>query len=184
MIICAGDIESFSFAKPIGIGLIESAINLTQIITRYCPDKLIFIGTAGSYGDFKIFDTVLSSSASNIELCFLNNECYSPLENIIKIENQKSQTIVNSSNYISTNFEVSKKFNLYGIGIENMEFFSVLSCAKKFNINVVGIFVVTNFCNANAHSDFIANHKMAMNILENYLAQHQIVSRETKGEIL
>ena len=183
MIICAGDIESFSFAKPIGIGLIESAINLTQLINRYCPDKLIFIGTAGSYGDFKIFDTVLSSSSSNLELCFLNNSCYSPIENIIKIENQKSQTIVNSSNYISTNFELSKKFNLYGIGIENMEFFSVLSCAKKFNINAVGIFVITNFCNENAHNDFIANHKIAMSLLEKYLVDQNIVSRETKGEI-
>ena len=183
MIICAGDIESFSFAKPIGIGLIESAINLTELITRYCPDKLIFIGTAGSYGDFKIFDTVLSSSSSNLELCFLNNSCYSPIENIIKIENQKSQTIVNSSNYISTNFELSKKFNLYGIGIENMEFFSVLSCAKKFNINAVGIFVITNFCNEYAHNDFVTNHKIAMSLLEKYLVDQNIVSRETKGEV-
>lgn len=179
MIICAGDIESFDFAKPIGIGLVNSAINLTQIITTFCPEKLIFIGSAGSYGKFNIFDKVISSSSSNLELCFLYNSCYCPIENIIKIDNQNSQTIVNSSNYISTDFEISKKFNNYGIGLENMEFFSVLSCAKKFNIKAIGIFVVTNYCNETAHQDFMANHTTAMEILEDYLDELKIVSRET-----
>ena len=36
-----------------------------------------------------------------------------------------------------------------------MEFFSVLKTAKEFNIPVKGIFVVTNYCNKNAHSEYI-----------------------------
>jgi len=40
-----------------------------------------------------------------------------------------------------------------------MEFFSILSVAKEFEIPVAGIFVITNYTNENAHEDFIKNHK-------------------------
>ena len=33
MIVCAGSVESFKFAVSIGIGLVESAINLTKILS-------------------------------------------------------------------------------------------------------------------------------------------------------
>jgi len=170
MIICAGDMESFDFAKPIGIGLINSAINLTQLILTYCPDKLIFIGSAGSYGGNKVLDLVISSCASNLEIGFLENKSYTPLDNVIRNEITSSHhPIVNSSNYITTDFELARKFLGYGITIENMEFFSVVSCAKKFNIDVIGIFVVTNYCDKNAHTDFITNHGRAKEILVNYV---------------
>jgi len=73
MIVCAGNNETFSFASTIGVGLIESAMNLTRICLFDKPDYIIFIGSAGSYGDHKIFDIVESSNASNLELSFLDN---------------------------------------------------------------------------------------------------------------
>jgi len=82
---------------------------------------------------------------------------------------------VNSSNYISTNSELTKNFKEYGIGIENMEYFSVLQVAKQFEIPVAGIFVVTNFTDENAHEDFMKNHKVAMEKLTNYLVEKQII---------
>ncbi len=87
----------------------------------------------------------------------------------------QNQTIVNSSNYISTNFELSSKFNHYNIGIENMEFYSLLSVAKEFDINIAGIFVITNYTNENAHSDFLKNHTQAMETLTQYLIEQQII---------
>jgi len=71
MFICAGDIEQFDFATPVGIGLVNSAINLTRICLMNPPEFLVFIGTAGSYGNKKIFDIVESRVASNIENSFL-----------------------------------------------------------------------------------------------------------------
>ena len=56
-----------------------------------------------------------------------------------------------------------------------MEFFSVLSVAKEFEIPVAGIFVVTNYTNENAHDDFIKNHKEAMEKLTNYLLDRNII---------
>ena len=84
MILCAGRNETFDFAKPIGVGLVESAANLTQLIIEEKPAFLLFVGTAGSYGRYKIFDIVQSHKASNIELGFLNNHCYTPLTSHIE----------------------------------------------------------------------------------------------------
>lgn len=177
MIVCAGDIESFKFAKPMGIGLINSAINLTRLCLFDKPEYILFVGTAGSYGEYKIFDILESKRAANLELSFLNNDSYTPLDNVLESDNNfvKNDTIVNSSNYISTNDELCRKFKEYSIGIENMEFFSMLSVAKEFEIPVAGIFIVTNYTNKNAHEDFKNNHKEAMGKLTKYLLDKKII---------
>jgi nucleoside phosphorylase len=185
MIVSAGQNETFPFATPIGVGLIESAMNLTRICLFDKPDYIIFIGSAGSYDHkkFKIFDILESSTSSNIELSFLTNDSYTPIDNVLRCENSKfkNDTIVNSSNYISTNEKLSNQFNSYNIGIENMEFYSVVKIAQEFNIDVKGIFVVTNYTNRDAHKDFISNHNQAMDKLINYLEiKNIIVPRGTK----
>jgi len=176
MIICAGNNETFPFATPIGVGLCESAVNLTRLALMNPPEFLLFIGSAGSYGKFNIFDIVESKAASQIELSFLLKKSYTPLENnvivsdenvsretpLTKIANEGSPIIVNSSNYITTDLNLAQNFNRLGIGLENMEFYSVMHVAKDFNIPCGGIFVITNMCDENAHNDFLVNHNEAM----------------------
>jgi nucleoside phosphorylase len=176
MIICAGRNETFDFALPIGVGLIESSINLTRLALFDKPDFLLFIGSAGSYGNYKPFDIVHSKIASNIELGFLNNDCYTPLDNVVAAEetsnvSRGTNIIVNSSNYITTSDLFSKKMLSLDIELENMEFFSVLSIAKEFEIPAAGIFVVTNYCDKNAHGDFLKNHENAKNTLIKYIKE-------------
>jgi len=166
MIICAGNNETFDFAQPMGIGLIEIAMNLTRACLFDKPEFLLFVGTAGSYGDSNIFDIVESKTAANIELGFLNNDAYTPLDNVISTNTQETKDIiVNSSNYISTNEELTKKFLSLGVGIENMEFFSVLKIAQEFDIPAGGVFCITNYTNKTAHEDFIKNHDKAKELL-------------------
>ena len=170
MIVCAGDIEQFSFAQPIGVGLINSAINLTRACIMSPPEFILFVGTAGSYGNKKIFDIVESKVATNIEQAFLTNSAYTPLDNVVASTDVVSrETLVNSSNYITTSSEISKKFLKLNLDLENMEFFSIVSVAKEFNIPVGGIFIVTNYCDENAHRDFLANRVEAMAQLEIYI---------------
>ena len=171
MIVCAGDNEEFEFAYPIGVGLVQSAINLTHIIIEKRPDFLLFVGSAGSYGGYKIFDIVSSNYATNIELGFLDNHCYTPLEENRNVSRETSN-IINSSNYITTNIVSSKKLLALGCELENMEFFSVLSVAKKYNIPVNGLFIVTNYCNENAHNDFLKNHKKAKELIIQYMGTY------------
>ncbi len=107
----------------------------------------------------------------------MQNSAYTPIDNAVRIDTAltNSEVIVNSSNYISTNQILSKEFLQYNVELENMEFFSVLSVAKEFEIPAFGIFVVTNYTNENAHSDFIKNHKEAMNKLVKYLEDKNII---------
>ena len=56
-----------------------------------------------------------------------------------------------------------------------MEFFSILSVAKEFEIPVAGIFVITNYTNENAHEDFMRNHEEAMKKLTKYLLEKNII---------
>jgi len=173
MILCAGNSESFDFATPVGIGLVESAINTTRLCIMEAPSYLLFVGTAGSYAKYNIFDIVTSKSASNIELSFLQKQAYTPIDNLI-VSGESSITsdvIINSSNYITTDVELSKKMSSLKIDLENMEFFSIMRTAQEFNIPCGGIFIVTNKTNSDAHSTFIANHEMAMNKLNAYVKE-------------
>jgi len=170
MIISAGKEEIFSFTHPIGIGLIESAINLTRLCLFDRPKSLIFIGSAGSYNPkkYKIFDIITSSSASQIETSFLQKKSYTPIDNFVSA-NVSRETIVNSSNYITTDKLFALAFDKLGFEIENMEFYSVVKVAKEFNIPVRGIFVITNYCDENAHTEYLKNIKEAKKRLVDYL---------------
>lgn len=166
MIICAGNNETFNFAQPMGVGLIETAMNLTRLCLFDKPEFILFVGSAGSYGNHKIFDIIESKTASNVELAFLSNDAYTPLDNVVSTNTEGTKdVVVNSSNYISTNEELTAKFLKLGIGIENMEFYSVLKIAEEFDIPAGGVFCITNYTNANAHDDFINNHEKAKELL-------------------
>jgi len=170
MFICAGESETFPFAKPMGIGMIDMSINLTKLCLTTPPPFLFFVGTAGSYGEYNIFDIVESKTAANIENSFFNAKAYTPIDNLISTAEEVSrETIVNSSNYITTDEHLSKHYIKNNIHLENMEFFAVLKVAKAFNIPVAGAFIVTNYCNAKAHQTFLENHEEAMRRLTKYI---------------
>ena len=172
MIICAGNNETFDFATPTGIGLVETAMNVTRLCLFDKPEFLLFVGTAGSYGGRNLFDIVESKTAANIELAFLQNQAYTPLDNVVSANvGGGKELIVNSSNYVTTDAESAKGFLRLGIGIENMEFFAVLRVAQEFGIPAGGVFCVTNYCNADAHTDFLANHEKAKNLLSEHVKQ-------------
>lgn len=180
MFVCAGNGESFDFATSIGVGVVESSITLTQICQNQKPKFLVFVGSAGSYDkNIKILDLFISDSATQIEISHLENKSYTPLKNQINsIDSVSCETlnqidslglpraIVNSSNYISTDFLYAQKMREKGILLENMEFFAVLSVAKRFQIPARGIFCVSNYCNAFAHQDFLKNQREAIQKIE------------------
>jgi len=172
MYICAGEIELFDFAKPVGIGMIDTAVNLAKLCEKESPEEIVFIGTAGSYGNYEIFDIVQSQSAVSIENSFFNAGAYTPMvsrETSLNITADLSgNVIVNSSNYITTDEKISQYYLDEKIEVENMEFFAVLRTARLFGIPAKGILIVTNYCNKTAHEDFLKNHPEAMERLTVY----------------
>ncbi len=196
MFICAGEREQFDFAMPVGIGMIDVAIKLTKLCMVKKPEFLFFVGTAGSYGEKNIFDIVESKTATNIENSFFNAHAYTPIDNMVlayggtetaspsvpNLQRSSSaslhngshvshETIVNSSNYITTDFSLAKHYLAKNIHLENMEYYAVLKVAQEFGIPAAGAFVVTNYCNENAHRDFMQNHQEAMRRLTHYMKE-------------
>jgi len=170
MIICAGKTEQFDFAIPVGIGMMEVAINLTRICMAEQPKFLLFVGTAGSYGEKSLFDIVESKMAANIENSFFTGGAYTPIDNVVSTtEDISSEVIVNSSNYITTQKSICKHYLAQNIHLENMEYFAVLKVAQSFGISAGGVFIVTNYCDENAHEDFLKNQKEAMAKLSAYI---------------
>ncbi len=172
MILCAGKSEQFDFAQPIGIGLVESAVNLSRLFTQKKPDHVVFVGTAGSYGEKEIFEIIESRTAANVEQSFFAEDSYTPIDNVVSaVADVSHETIVNSSNYITTNEAVWQHYRAQHIHIENMEFFSVMKTAQMYGIPAAGIFIVTNYCNKEAHADFKKNHAEAMKRLSTYVKE-------------
>jgi nucleoside phosphorylase len=172
MFVCAGKSEQFDFAVPIGIGLIESAVNLGRICQMKKPDHLVFVGTAGSYGEKEIFQIVESKVATNIEQSFFLEDAYTPIDNVVAMtKNVSHETFVNSSNYITTNKAIWKHYTAQNIHLENMEFYAVLKTAQIYGVPAAGIFIVTNYCDARAHEMFKKNHQEAMVRLDAYVRE-------------
>lgn len=171
MIVCAGISEIFKFATPIGVGLVDSAMNLTKICSDKKPKEIIFVGSAGSYGELDIFELFTSYKAANVEQSALEQKAYSPISSSVDSLSKdmpKKSLVVNSSNYITTDEKNAKAFLKSGLDAENMEFYSVLSVAKSFNIPAFGAFVVTNYCDGSAHADYMKNIPIAKEILNSF----------------
>lgn len=92
---------------------------------------------------------------------------------VAKQINQSKQVIVNSSNYITTDEDNANQMARAGILLENMEFYAVMKVAQSFGVPAMGVFCVTNYCDENAHRDFLANHSIARHKLEDFIRQNK-----------
>lgn len=184
MFVCAGNGEEFSFAQSIGVGLIQSAINLAKICQNHQVDFLVFVGSAGSYDlNLPLLDLYLSLESTQIESSLLYDSAYTPIllrekslenvshETISRIQDLDfSQAVINSSNYITTDQRVAQRMQQQGILLENMEFFSVLSVARSFKIPAIGVFCISNYCHLDAHQEFIKNRSRVIEKIESLFA--------------
>lgn len=188
MFVCAGNGEEFEFAKSIGVGLVESAITLSEICMSERVESLVFVGSAGSYDkEVDLLELFVSTESTQIESSLLVGESYTPLKQEIKsLENVSCETIrkilslnfpqaiVNSSNYICVDSAYALRMKERGILLENMEFFSVLSVAKRFNIPALGVFCVSNHCGERAHQEFLENRGEVMGRLRGVIERLKI----------
>ena len=179
MFVCAGNGEEFEFARSIGVGLVESAITLSKLCVTEGVESLVFVGSAGSYDkEVDLLELFVSTQATQIESSLLVGESYTPLKQEIKsLKNVSCETIskilslnlpqaiVNSSNYICIDPAYALRMKERGILLENMEFFSVLSVARRFNIPALGVFCVSNHCHSKAHKEFAENLLKVLRLL-------------------
>jgi nucleoside phosphorylase len=138
---------------------------------RFMGKRILFIGSAGSYGNASIGEIHTSSKAYNVELSSLLKKSFTPIEDFVEIGNVPHGTSVNSSNYITSSKESSELFLSSGLEIENMEAFSFLSVAKEFGLDAEVVLIVTNYCYDDAHKEYLSNLKHSMKKLEEYVRE-------------
>lgn len=137
MIVCAGRVEQFSFAKSIGVGLVESSAGLSRLILQEAPREIIFIGTCGVYDiNEPLLQVFTSTAATQIELSFLQNQSYTPIENFIVADpfsfSHSAEKNLDSIESNESNKSNESKF------IESNEFKSIESAScKKDSMNLM-----------------------------------------------
>jgi len=193
LIVSAGRGEFFDGVLPVGVGLVESTITLSRFLTGRKVKGVIFVGTIGSYGSLQIGEEVISYSATQIEIGALEKKSYSPLQLEVenrKIEGELSPLIpilprrvikINSSNYITTDWELASLFRKGGVEGESMEFYAILETLHRFNLPGFGYFVVTNYTNSSAHSSYLENLPMARKKIGKFVEELKRVIEVVEG---
>ena len=179
LFLCAGNGEEFKFATSIGVGLINSAMNLTRILERMgtMPSEIVFVGTCGIYGaktnsNLNILDVFETTFAANVEISQLLGLAYTPVPSL---DVPRETNPVNCSNFITTDSAASAKLAALGFVAENMEFFAVREVATAYSLPVRAVLCATNYCDENAHEDFLAHRAIAKSRLENYLKERKFI---------
>lgn len=152
--------------RPLGIGFLEAAINLAEILNSKRIDQVFFLGTAGSYLKNLEFNSIVSiSSTMLLNLGALQELSYVPIQqeefklNQIKnhlqakclssLEISKDQSI---STLIKEKFSSTDEFI-----VENMELYGIAKVCKQHGIPLTAFLAVTNYIDANAHDDWLRN---------------------------
>lgn len=171
LFVSAGRMETFDFATPIGVGMINAAINLSKILAHKKYEKIIFLGSCGVYDeDLPLKRLFLANTFTQYEHP-KSSSFYSPIELEIIINIPKSKLIqasVNSSNHICKDKLKAYKYKEAKCMLENMESFSVASCAKAYGCELGVLLCSTNYCDENAHENFMKNYKLSNEMLEDY----------------
>ena len=113
--------------------------------------------------------------AFNVEASSFLGDFYSPAACEINLNVSYETKKCNSSNYICADERVAARFAAMGLELENMEAFAVLSVAAKFGVEAVCFLCATNFCDSQAHQNFIKNHTQAKKNLENFLQEKNLI---------
>ncbi len=116
-----------------------------------------------------VADTEQKNAKKNVSYETFETLAQQNIKKSSAIQRQIKSAVVNSSNYITTDEGVAKQMVRAGILLENMEFFAVMKVAQTFGVPAMGIFCVTNYCDENAHKDFLENHSEAKSRLEDLI---------------
>jgi len=173
--VCAGRTEVFEFAKSVGVGMVEAALGVAEILRESKFDEVVFVGTCGLYDKrdelLKIYEVF---KVENLEMSGVLSLAYSPLfemtekiKSVIKTPNVSRETF-NSSNFITTDAKTAQKFSSFFVG-ENMELYGVKVACERAGVAWRGILCATNYCDQNAHKNYVKNIKEAKKRLEKYI---------------
>lgn len=168
--------------KTLGIGYLEAALNLNNILRDINYSRIIFLGTAGAYSDaLSVGDIVSVSSVGLLNCLTIQGQGYLPKEynSYTSSPTIRHSTTVNclSSLEITTSETISKTiikkspFTIQVPLVENMELYGIAKVAHEHKLPWSALLGITNHTNGNAHLDWKANHeKVSEKLCEAFLS--------------
>jgi hypothetical protein len=175
LLISAGRTEVIPGTIPVGVGFLEAGLQLARLLEGGEWDEVLFLGTAGSYGEIPPFWLIESWVGVQWEVGWVEGKGYTPIE--LRVEAPKPETplklpplpkgegVLNSSHYITTDWEIARQFRNLGAVGESMEHFGIIRVGALFQIPVRGLYLVTNYTDPAAHLSYRQNLPKALEIL-------------------
>jgi nucleoside phosphorylase len=149
--------------QPLGIGFLDASIELCRLLKNNPHiNKIIFLGTAGSYkNNLAIGDLISIKSTSLLNLGSRLDLSYSPIKNnFIPASNLFSGL---KTAHCLVSMEISKKENLIISDeeylVENMELFGVARVAEINNIPWSSVLSITNYVCSEGHKQWVSSHE-------------------------
>ncbi|MFZ1572479.1 MAG: hypothetical protein WAT89_07050 [Candidatus Kapaibacterium sp.] len=161
-----------------GVGLVNSAIGTAKAIQQKNPEKVIFIGSCGSYNkdfiqeyDFVIGESIKIASSDlllgNMRVPALIQSEFKTNENLnnqlldfYRITNNLKKVNIATTFGITESEKVAKEFeNYFSCEVENLEAYSVAQTCIEFNIPFSIILGVTNIVDKNGGTNWYKNYK-------------------------
>lgn len=163
---CHSEIQGFANSSKdflqaiLGIGYLEAALNLQQIILSQTITQIVFVGTAGSYSTNIDLGEIVSVHKSALLLGL--KDSYIPREyqefssNFVdeRFKGAKclSSLEITQNELLSTQIYSIQKENYL---VENMELYGVARVANANNIPWSAYLGITNYTDSKAHEDWL-----------------------------
>ena len=163
-----GDFDGVNF----GANFMQKNENLGENLNKNSHD---FSPKSQEIQSLNLLEIYETRHAFNVEASSFLGDFYSPAACEINLNVSYETKKCNSSNYICTDEKMAARFAAMGLELENMEAFAVLSVAAKFGVEAVCFLCATNFCDSQAHQNFIKNHAQAKKNLENFLQEKNLI---------
>ena len=155
----------------LGIGYLEAALRLNNILRDRNYSRIIFLGTAGAYSEeLQIGEIVLVSQVALLNLGATLGHSYVPRDYDSYQSSPPTTHHSATANCLSsleiTTCETLPKtiirhsaFDIRLPLVENMELYGIAKIASEQNIPWSALLGITNYTNANAHQDWKAHHE-------------------------
>lgn len=155
-------------AKTVGVGAITAAANTTSFLQEIKPNKVIFVGTCGSYNSKpEIGELLIVSQVISTSLDIINGKSYKPdIEKKnwssslnINIPQINNRLIAATTPGITNTYDGAKTLSSLA-SVENLELAGVFEACHLKKIACSAILAVSNKVGPNAHIEWKQYNKL------------------------
>ena len=171
---------------PVGIGAIDAAVGAAQAIAAARPERVIFVGTAGIYGQGKPARAALRTAVVASELfcassAVLRGDGYLPGPMVLRVETSrrlrpllaacagdgqgKDPLAVASPLAITRSAALGRRIAAAtGAAVENLETFAVARAAEAAGVEFGAVLGIANRVGPNGHEEWLRHHREASRV--------------------